>query len=397
MTLHAEPSTDVPRRVQTAFRAEFPGDAPRVFFAPGRVNLIGAHLDYSGGDVLPLAVDLGVYVAARPRTDGVLRLRSLDQPERVDVALAGLDAVRDPSHGWAAFPLGVVREFVRVTGWAGGADLVFGGDLPMASGMSSSAAIAVATAVALDAWTGSGLERLAIARLAHRAETGYVQVECGIMDQFASALARSGHALLLHCADESFEHVAIHGSGFEVLVMDTRKPRTLAGSAFNARVRECREAHAVLRQQVRDLPWLAQYSAEDLQQAGASLSGLLRSRATHVVEEMARVASAVRALDDGDVRAFGALVHASHRSTATHYAVSCDELDVITDLACAQPSTFGARLTGAGFGGCAIALIEPGTADAVVGPVRQGFAARFGVEPGFRVLHAGPGPRELEA
>ncbi|MGA0059223.1 MAG: aldo/keto reductase, partial [Planctomycetota bacterium] len=114
-------------------------------------------------------------------------------------------------------------------------------------------------------------------------------------------------------------------------------------------------------------------------------------------EEMARVASAVRALDDGDVRAFGALVHASHRSTATHYAVSCDELDVITDLACAQPSTFGARLTGAGFGGCAIALIEPGTADAVVEPVRQGFAARFGVEPGFRVLHAGPGPRELEA
>lgn len=396
MTLRADLNADTPRSVLAAFHEEFPGASPRVFFAPGRVNLIGAHLDYSGGDVLPLAVDLGVYVAASPRTDGLLRLRSLDQPERVDVALAELGAVRDPAHGWAAFPLGVAREFARSTGFGGGADLVFGGDLPMASGMSSSAAIAVATAVALDAWAGTGLERLELALLAHRAETGYVQVECGIMDQFASALARSGHALLLHCADESFEHVAIHGSGFEVLVMDTKKPRTLAESAFNARVRECREAHAVLREHVRELPWLAQYTADDLEHAGDRLAGVQRARATHVVEEMVRVASAVKALDAGDVRTFGALVHASHRSTATHYEVSCDELDVITDLACAQPATFGARLTGAGFGGCAIALIEPGASESVVGPVREGFLARFGVEPGFRVLHAGPGPRELE-
>lgn len=396
MTLRADPNADVPRRVAAAFREEFQGDAPRVFFAPGRVNLIGAHLDYSGGDVLPLAVDLGVYVAARLREDGLFRLRSLDQPERVDVALADLGEVREPGHGWAAFPLGVAREFARVTGSTGGADLFFGGDLPMASGMSSSAAIAVATAVALDACTGSGLERLAIARLAHRAETGYVQVECGIMDQFASALARAGHALLLHCADESFEHVAIHGSGFEVLVMDTKKPRTLAESAFNARVWECREAHAVLRERVRALPWLAQYTAGDLEQAGDGLTSVLRDRATHVVEEMARVAAAVRLLDAGDVRGFGALVHQSHRSTATRYAVSCAELDVITDLACAQPVTFGARLTGAGFGGCAIALVEPGASESVVAPVREGFLARFGVEPGFRVLNAGPGPRELE-
>jgi galactokinase len=396
MTIRADSNPDVPQQVLAAFRAEFPGDAPKVFFAPGRVNLIGAHLDYSGGDVLPLAVDLGVYVAARLRSDGVVRLRSLDQPERVDVALADLGDVRNPEHGWAAFPLGVLREFERATGFRGGADLLFGGDLPMASGMSSSAAIAVATAVALDVWTGAGLERLAIARLAHRAETGYVQVQCGIMDQFASALARSGHALLLHCADESFEHVAIHGSGFEVLVMDTKKPRTLAESAFNARVRECRDAHALLREHVRELPWLAQYTTADLEHAGEALAGVLRARATHVVEEMERVAAAVKALDAGDVRAFGALVHASHRSTATRYAVSCDELDVITDLACAHPATFGARLTGAGFGGCAIALIEPGSAESVVAPVRKGFEERFGVEPGFRVLHAGPGPREIE-
>jgi galactokinase len=394
MTASADKSA-VLERVRSRFATVFPGGRPRLFFAPGRVNLIGAHLDYSGGDVLPLAVDLGVYAAARPNDVGRIRLRSLDQDLEVEVLVDAVGERRDPAHGWGGYPLGVFRFFRERTGFDRGVDLVFGGDLPMASGMSSSAAIEVVTAVALDALAGTGLDALTLARLAHRAETDYVRVRCGIMDQFASALARAGHALLLHCHDGSFEHVEMHGSGFEVLVMDTRKPRTLAKSAFNDRVRECHEALEVLRRQVRELPYLAAYTPDDLDRAGDALHGVLRSRATHVVEEMLRVARAVRALDAGDVREFGAMLTASHRSTSEQYAVSCAELDAITAFACEQAPVFGARLTGAGFGGCAIALVEPGRAGEVEGPVRERFAARFGVEPGFRVLHAGPGPREV--
>lgn len=385
----------VPDRVRRVFLERHPGAAPVVFFAPGRINLIGAHLDYSGGDVLPLAVDLGVYVAARPNDEGRVRLSSLDQPVRVDVGVEEIGDRRNPDHGWGGYPLGVFRFFEAQTGVDRGVDLVFAGDLPMASGMSSSAAIEVATAFVLDALHGTGLDPLTLARLAHRAETDYVHVQCGIMDQFASALARPGHALLLHCHDASFEHVEMHGSGFEILVMDTKKPRTLAKSAFNERVRECHEAHAILQRHVRDLPYLAAYTAEDLERAGDHLQGVHRKRARHVVNEMVRVARAVKALDDGDVREFGAMLTASNRSTSVDYEVSCEELDAITAAACEQPAVYGARLTGAGFGGCAIALIEPGRAAEVEGPVRAAFQRRFGVAPEFMVLHAGGGPKRL--
>lgn len=386
----------MPERVRRCFAEHHRGPTPGVFFAPGRINLIGAHLDYSGGDVMPLAVDLGVYVAARTNADGRLRLRSLDQEVVVDVPVAALGERRDPDHGWASYPLGVLRIFRDETGVGGGVDLVFGGDLPMASGMSSSAAIEVATAFALDALHDTGLDALALARIAHRAETDYVHVQCGIMDQFASALARPGHALLLHCHDATFEHVEMRGSGFEILVMDSRKPRMLANSAFNERVRECREAHEILRRHARDLPYLAAYQAADLERAGDALTGKHRMRARHVIEEMVRVRRAVQALREGDVAAFGAMLTESHRSTSIHYEVSCEELDALTSLACEQPGVFGARLTGAGFGGCAIALIEPGTARGVEAPVAAAFTARFGVEPRFMVLHAGGGPRRIE-
>ncbi|MCC6782541.1 MAG: galactokinase [Planctomycetes bacterium] len=375
------------------FRAEFGAELPAVFFAPGRVNLIGAHLDYNGGDVLPVTVDLGVDVAIRLRDDDRLRLRSLDQTAAVDTRLGELGDTRTTAQGWAAYPLGVVRMLSeRLDGR--GFDAVFGGDLPMASGMSSSAALEVATAYALDQLCGLALPNRELALVCHAAETRFVGVQCGIMDQFASALGRAGHALWLHCADASFEHVEIH-AGFELLVMDTKKPRTLASVAFNERVRECGEALEVLRAHARVLPNLASYGEADLARAAPWLAGVHLKRARHVVSEMQRVARGVAALRVGEIAALGAALSSSHRSTAVDYEVSCAELDTITAAACAQPGVFGARLTGAGFGGCAIALIEPGAAERVVPPVRDGFLRRFGVEPGFRVLAAGGGPRRV--
>lgn len=377
------------------FLREFGGPAPRLFFAPGRVNLVGAHLDYNGGDVLPMAVDRGVYAAARLREDGLLRLRSLDQRLAVDVSGDEVGARADPRREWASYVLGVWHGFRERTGRAAGLDFVVGGDLPMASGLSSSAAIEMVTAIALDALHETGLDRQQLALLAHRAENGYVGLRCGIMDQFASALARPGQVLWLHCASQRYEHVPFDASACEVLVMDTKKPRALAKTGFNERVAECAKAHETLRAHVRDLPHLADYGLSDLDAARGAMGELLFARARHVVTEMQRIAAGVAALRSGDYPDLGRQLDASHRSTAEDYAVSCEELDVITAAARELDGVFGARLTGAGFGGCAIALIRPGSAPEVGERVGAVFRDRFDVDPSFEVLRIGQGPGEL--
>ncbi len=393
--MSGRPPSPIPARLRAAFPGAFGTALPRVFFAPGRVNLVGAHLDYNGGDVLPVAVDRGIYAAARLRDDGLIRLRSLDQPLAVDVAMDALAGPSDPARAWANYPLGVFREFVAATGVRSGVDLVFSGDLPMASGMSSSAAIEVATATALDRLHGTRLDPIALAMLGHRAENDYVGLKCGIMDQFASALGRPGHALLLHCHTREYAHVALDDEAFAILVMDTRKPRTLATTGFNQRVRECAEAHAALRAAGVDRPYLAAYTPAELARVGARVPEVPMRRARHVVSEMTRVADAVASLQRGDIAALGQALDGSHESARRDYEVSCDELDEITAAARTCEGVFGARLTGAGFGGCAIALAHPGATTDVASQVAARFRARFDVEPRFEVLRAGGGPREL--
>jgi galactokinase len=377
------------------FRTEFGGAPFRRFFAPGRINLLGAHLDYNGGDVLPMAVDRGIYLAIRARDDGRLRLRSVDQPQAIDIAGADVGERTRPELAWAGYPLGVWHGFQQQAGIKTGFDAVYAGDLPMASGLSSSAAIEVVTAIALDALHQTRLERQQIALLAHRAETGFVGVRCGIMDQFASALGRAGQVLLLHCAGPRWEHVPFDPAACEVLVLDTKKPRHLAKSGFNERVAQCATAHEILRTHARDLPHLALYDENDLATARSAMDPVSLRRARHVVTEMARTRAGAAALRRHDYQALGGLLSESHRSTAVDYEVSCDELDVITDAARGVDGVFGARLTGAGFGGCAIALVRPGAAEAVQKVVGAAFRQRFGVDPGFDVLRSGPGPGEI--
>jgi galactokinase len=343
-----------------------------------------------------MTLDRGVYVAARLNDEGLLRLRSLDQELVVDLAMGSVGDRGDPTHGWAAYPLGVWLFFDDLTGHRCGVDLVFGGDLPLASGLSSSAAIEVATAVALDSLHNTGLGREELAILGHRAETEFVGLQCGIMDQYASALGRSDSVLLLHCEEPAYEHVPLDPETCEVLLMDTRKPRSLADTGFNQRVTECSEAHAILRDHVRDLSCLAAYQPEDLKAAAGHLQGVHLMRARHVVSEMRRIADGVAALRRGEIAQLGESMNGSHRSATLDYEVSCEELDVITDAARGVEGVYGSRMTGAGFGGCAIALVRPGCADAVVREVSRQFTAKFGVQPHFDKLRPGSGPGEVE-
>lgn len=367
----------------------------RYFFAPGRINLVGAHLDYSGGDVMPMAVDRGIYAGVRLRDDGRIRLRSIDQELEVEVGVEEVGDTAQSDWAWAGYPLGIFRSFQREHGVNQGFDAVFAGNLPMASGLSSSAAIEVVTAMALNEIHSVGLDREQIASLAHRAENDFVGVRCGIMDQYASALGRPGHVLWMHCQGPRWQHVPFDPDACEVLVMNTKKPRELAASGFNERVAECAAAREFLCKNVRELPNLAAFSVADLESCETIMDPVLYRRARHVVTEMTRIAAGAAALRAHDYAALGAQLNASHVSTATDYAVSCDELDLITDAARACDAVLGARLTGAGFGGCAIALIQPGHRDEVAAHVRQVFERRFSVVPGFDLLRIGGGPGEI--
>jgi galactokinase len=397
ISVTAEPRSRLLDAIESRSRADFGAGALRYFFAPGRINLVGAHLDYSGGDVMPMAVDRGIYAGVRRNDDGRIRLRSIDQELAVDVGVDEVGDVADKRWGWGGYPLGIWRSFQRDHGVQAGFDAVFAGDVPIASGLSSSAAIEVVTALALDALAGTGLDREAMASMAHRAENDFVGVRCGIMDQYASALGQPGKVLWMRCQGPRWEHVPFDPEACEVLVMDTRKPRKLAASGFNERVEQCAAARAFLSEHVRDERHLASYSVEDLESVRDRMDPVLYRRARHVATEMGRIAAGAEALRDHDYAGLGAQLDASHRSTATDYDVSCDELDVITDAARACDGVFGARLTGAGFGGCAIALIEPGHRERVAAHVSEVFGARFGVEPGFDLLRIGDGPGEIDA
>jgi galactokinase len=390
-------------RAVAGFVDRFGAQPSGCWFAPGRINLLGAHLDYSGGDVLPVAVDRGVVVAARlvAEESCPVRFVSLDRDGEVD--LDGADALladdvaadREAWPGWAAYPLGVWREFVRRTGRRAGIEAVFVGDLPIAAGLSSSAAIEVALGIALDALHGTELSRAEIARIGHAAETGFVGVPCGIMDQFASALAGGRHALLLHCHAQQFEPIPLAADEVEILVVDSGRPRELASErAFEQRVQECREAFAALRAHGPARDFLADYTFEEVEAATAAgaLAGVAARRARHVVTEMQRMREGVASLRAGDLAGLGRAMFASHASTRDDYEVSCPELDAIVAAAHESPHTFGARLTGAGFGGCAVVLVRAGRVDDVERSIAEAFAERFGRRPGFRRLRPGRAP-----
>ena len=308
--------------------------------APGRVNLIGDHTDHTGGLVLPIAVDLATTVVGRRGGRRVV-LRSDDEPEPAVVDLDGVDAatVTPP---WARYVAGVVAELRPEQGFEGRVSTT----LPIGGGMSSSAALEVAVALALDA---PDSEPVALARLCQRAEQRAVGVPCGPMDQLASAAGRAGHALLIDCHDLTIEAVAMP-EGLEVVVVDSGQPRSLAGSAYAERTAECASAEAVIGP-------LRRARAGD---EAAIADRTIAARARHVISENERVRVAAAALAEGDVSVLGAAMRASHTSLRDDFAVSIAVLDDLVGRLDATSGVHGARLTGAGFGGCVVALAEPG-------------------------------------
>jgi len=397
--MHAAPTKDEPEALATAlaeharrFQELFPGTPPRLFFAPGRVNLMGAHLDYNGGTVMPMALDRGTFLALRPRADRRLVFASTLEEERFE---GSLDALPARPHGrWFDYPLGVLLELHRRAPAATGAELFFGGNLPIGAGLSSSASISVGTAFALRALWGQVEDPMACIEAALWGERQWVGVQCGIMDPYAVALSRPGHVLWLECRTARYEHLPFASAELAIAIVDSGVRRELAKGDFNQRVGECQEAFRVLAPRAPEARVLAEVPAPVVEAAAGELGPRLAKRARHVVGEVERTAAARQALERGDAAAFGRCVSATHASLRDLYEVSVPELDCIVELAQDWPGVLGARLTGAGFGGCAVVVLRPG-AEAGLGPhLERGFRARFGRTPPVFFFRGDAGPRE---
>jgi galactokinase len=375
------------------------GVVVRLFVSPGRINLMGAHLDYNGGPVMPSAIDRGTFVAARARTDERLVLAStLEEAQRVEADLGDLP---HRSGRWADYPLGVVVEMRALAEARGrerglaGLDLLFGGDLPVGAGLSSSASICVGTAFALDCMWDLGLERMELVEAALRAERNFVGVQCGIMDPYAVGLAREGALLWLDCKDRSREYIPLDTRSISIGVADSLVRRSLAQGDFNERVRQCRSAFEVLAPHQPGASCLRDIRPETLAEHERELAPVLARRARHVIEEVGRTFAGRDALLRGDARAFGATLYRTHASLRDLFEVSVPELDQLVESAQAVRGCLGARLTGAGFGGCAVALVEKGSEVEVATRLTRDFERRFGHPPRVEFYGGDAGPREV--
>ena len=344
-----------------AFRSEFGRLPEGIAEAPGRVNLIGEHVDYNDGLVLPFAIDRSVMAAWARRDDGVVRAYSVDFRDHCEFPAA---EVTPAAHGggWSSYVAGVAGVLAEAGHRLSGLDVAIAGDVPLGAGLSSSAAIEVAVAGAIRDAFELAIGEVDLALLCQRAENVFVGVQCGIMDQFASTLSRRDHALLLDCRSLAHEHVPLRlaAAGLAIVIANSAVKRELAASAYNDRRRECGEAVVELRRRLGrpDLASLRDVGVAELEQVIHDAPNVPMRRARHVVSEIGRVASAADALRRDDFAGFGELMRASHASLRDDYEVSSPELDLLVALASAQPHVLGARLTGAGFGGCTVNLVR---------------------------------------
>jgi galactokinase len=364
--------------------------------APGRVNLIGEHTDYSEGLVMPCAIDRDTVVLAAPRGDRRVRAFSVDQPSPAELDLGGLARCG----GWSDYVAGAAFALAARGHRLVGADLAVASRVPIGAGLSSSAALGVAAAWAFARLAGLALSPREIAEAAHEGESGFVGVGCGILDPFASALGRRDHALRIDCRDRSVAPVRLGAGRVALLVAHSGVTRSLAAGGYRERVDECAAALAaalaagVARPGARALRDLG---PADLPALEAALPERLFRRARHVIRENARVDAFAAAVAAGDLGAAGALLREGMASLRADFEVSTPELDRLCALGDAAPGCFGSRLTGAGWGGCTLHLVEPAAAAEVARAIRTGFAATYGREPPLWLVRPADGASELAA
>lgn len=375
------------------FNAIFGHNHTSSFFAPGRVNLIGEHIDYNGGLVMPCSITFGTYLLIAPNNTNTFRFRSLNFKEAIDIPIQGRYKKEDSS--WYYYPIGVIDQFAKKGHSLTGMDMLYFGNIPIGSGLSSSASIEIVTAYALNKLLNTGFSKLELVKLSKDVENIFIGLNSGIMDQFAVAFGEDSKALRLNCDTLEYTVVDCHLGNNVLAIINTNKPRKLAESKYNERVKECNEALNALKTEL-NITYLCDIDAQTFAEHEHLIKNdIVRKRARHVVEENERVKEAAIALAAGDIDAFGKLMYASHDSLQHLYEVSGDELDAVVEYCRTNKHVAGARMTGAGFGGCAIALVNRDDFDTFYTEIIQFYTDRIGYAPSVYSSLIGDGVKQL--
>jgi galactokinase len=366
-------------RLKAEFQALYAA-SPQVFSAPGRVNLIGEHTDYNEGFVLPMAIERRTYVAGAPNGSSLVRVKSVTLGQSFELDLQKPGVKRRGS--WVDYVEGTARALIDRGFPVVGCDLLMDSNVPTGAGVSASAALELSVGIALAMLGGTPEpDRVKLALAGQAAEHQYVGTMCGIMDQYIAAMGHADAALLIDCRSLETRSVPIRLGDVSVLICDTRVKHELSSSEYNLRRAECLRGSNILAKSLPGVRTLRDVSVADFERLATQLPGVVRSRCRHVVTENARTLAAVDALTSGDLHAMGKLMSASHVSLRDDYQVSCEELDVAVDIASAQPGVYGSRMTGGGFGGCTVTLVDNAALERVYGAVKAAFAARGWKEP----------------
>lgn len=372
----------------------------RIFSSPGRVNLIGEHTDYNGGFVFPAALKVGTTIALRKREDNIIRLKATDLEDIVTAPIDKLEDYKDIP--WGNYQLGVIN-FLKEEGYdICGADLLYDDSVPHGAGLSSSAAIEVSTAFAFATLSNEKnnidkVDKIQMAKIAQKAEREFAGVNCGIMDQFASSMGEENHAIFLDCKDLSYQMVPLNLDGKKIIITNTHKKHSLGASKYNERRAQCEKGLEILKTVLKDKNFLGEISKEEFEKNKHLIDDeIILKRVKHVIYECDRVLRAVDALNKDDITLFGKLMNESHDSLKDDYEVSCKELDILVDLAREVKGTFGSRMTGAGFGGCTVSIVDENYTDEFMKNVAKGYEEKTGIKPSFYVTDAGNGAREIK-
>ena len=368
------------RILQELFSKTYQTEPEIIARAPGRVNLIGEHTDYNGGFVFPMAIDFQILLAAKRRGDSLVRIISADYNEWVEFSLA---APIGPDHEkrWSNYLRGVFVILRQAGLTLPGVDIAFCGNIPQGSGLSSSAALEVATAVALQKLTGFPMAPPDLAKLCQKAENEFVGMKCGIMDQFISMMGRANRALFLDCRSLEYQQIPLELGNYRILICQSGVKHALVDSEYNKRRQECEQGVAALAARFPEIHLLRDATPEHLEACQSEMTDIVYKRCRHVISEDNRVLDSVAALRQGDLATFGRLMNASHDSLRDDYQVSCPEIDYLVELARAIPGVLGARITGGGFGGCTVNLIGADAVETFKRNVSAAYLKHTGIEP----------------
>lgn len=374
----------------------------RVFTSPGRVNLIGEHIDYCGGHVMPAALTMGTTILAKKRDDDVIRLKATDLDILVETTIGEMHNLKGKLK-WGDYQIGVALELIKAGYDITGCDLLYDDTVPHGGGLSSSAAIEVSTALCLATFANekAGIDKeidmVEMACISQKAEHNFIDVKCGIMDQFASAMGKAEHAIYLNCATLEYEHVPLKLNDCKIVLTNTNVKHSLGSSKYNERRNECEEGLNNLKTVMPSIEQLSQVSVEEFEKYKNVIKNeTTRKRIKHIVYECDRVQKSIIAMKANNIEEFGKYMNASHDSLQYDYEVTCPELDFVVSEGRKIDGIIGIRMTGAGFGGCTVAIIKDSAIDTYIDKVGKAYIDKFGHEASFYITETGNGGREIK-